>query len=79
MSWKILSRNEVRGCPLPRGSTQFGVFVYGASMIPIYDDKKVVHYRTFLPRPNFETGEENIFKLNRNKGNCLQRNSHSNF
>lgn len=53
VSWRNLSRNEVRRSLLLRGSTQFGVLRYGGSIIPIYDDKKVVHYRAFLQRPNF--------------------------
>ena len=76
--WRNLSRNEVRGNLLLRGSTQFGVLVSGASIISIYDDKRLCITAPFSRGRIFETGEEKIFKLNRNKGNYLQWNPYSN-
>ena len=77
VSWRNLWGNEVRGSPLQRGSTQFGVLVHGASIIPIYDDKRLCITAPFPGARIFETSDEYIFKLNRNKGNCLQWNPYS--
>ena len=72
-SWRNLSQSEVSWSPLLRGFTQFGELVDDVSVISM----QFMLNRLCIPAPLsrgqiFETGEEMIFKLNRNKGNYLQ-------
>ena len=77
--WSILLRSKLRSNLPPRGFMQFGALIDHASRLFRF----MSFYRLCIPASYsggrvFETGEEKIFKLNRNKGNYLQWNPYSN-
>ncbi len=73
ISWRILLQSKPRNNLLPRGFMQFGALIDNASPLFWF----TLFYRLCIPASYsggrvFETGEEKIFKLNRNKGNYLK-------
>ena len=73
-SWRNLSWSEVSGNPFLRGFTQFGAHIVDASGISM---PFMMLNRLCIATPStrgriLEAGEENLLKLNRNKGNYLQ-------
>ena len=73
VSWRILLRSKLKNNLLPRGFMQFGALIDNASWLFWF----TLFYRLCIPASYsggrvFETGEEKIFKLNRNKGNYLK-------
>ena len=76
--WSILLRSKLRSNLPPKGFMQFGALIDNTSRLFQF----MLFYRLCIPASYsggrvFETGEEKIFKLNRNKGNYLKSLSQS--